>query len=54
MVYDRSEWRGFVRENAWGIASGMNSSLDEATVVDYYGYTKPLNGGSLSVVKPTT
>ena len=27
MVQDRSEWRGFVRRNAWGIARGMN--LDE-------------------------
>ena len=24
MVQDRSEWRGFVRENAWGVARGMN------------------------------
>ena len=24
MVHDRSEWRGFVRGNAWGIALGMN------------------------------
>ena len=25
MVQNRSEWRGFVRCNAWGIAWGMNS-----------------------------
>ena len=25
MVQDRSEWWGFVRGNAWGIAQGMNS-----------------------------
>ena len=24
MLQDRSEWRGFVRGNAWGIAQGMN------------------------------
>ena len=24
MVQDRSEWRGFVRGNAWGVAQGMN------------------------------
>ena len=24
MVHDRSVWWGFVRENAWGIARGMN------------------------------
>ena len=24
MVQDRSEWRGFVRGNAWGVARGMN------------------------------
>ena len=24
MVQDRSEWRGFVRGNVWGIARGMN------------------------------
>ena len=24
MVLDRSEWRGFVRGNVWGITSGMN------------------------------
>ena len=24
MVQDRSEWWGFVRDNAWGIAWGMN------------------------------
>ena len=23
MVQERSEWRGFVRENAWGVARGM-------------------------------
>ena len=23
-VQDGSEWRGFVRENAWGVAWGMN------------------------------
>ena len=23
MVHDRSVWRGFVRENAWGVAHGM-------------------------------
>ena len=29
MVQDRSEWRGFVKGNAWGIALGMNPDLDE-------------------------
>ena len=24
IVQDRSEWQGFVRENGWGIALGMN------------------------------
>ena len=24
LVQDRSEWRGFVKGNAWGIARGMN------------------------------
>ena len=24
MVWDRSEWLGFVRGNAWGVARGMN------------------------------
>ena len=24
IVQDRSEWRGFVRGNAWGVARGMN------------------------------
>ena len=24
MVQDRSEWRGFVRGNAWGVAQEMN------------------------------
>ena len=24
MVQDRSEWRGFVRGNAWGVVRGMN------------------------------
>ena len=24
MVQDRSEWRRFVRRNAWGVARGMN------------------------------
>ena len=24
MVHDRSVWRGFVRENAWGFPRGMN------------------------------
>ena len=24
MMKDRSEWRGFVKKNAWGIARGMN------------------------------
>ena len=24
MMQDRSEWRGFVRKNAWGVARGMN------------------------------
>ena len=24
MVYDRNEWREFVRKNAWGIDMGMN------------------------------
>ena len=24
MVQDRSEWWGFVRANAWGVAWGMN------------------------------
>ena len=24
MVQDRSEWRGFVKGNAWGVARGMN------------------------------
>ena len=24
MVQHKSEWRGFVRRNAWGIARGMN------------------------------
>ena len=24
MVQDRSEWRGFVRRNAWGVAREMN------------------------------
>ena len=24
MVHDRSEWRGFVRWNVWGVARGMN------------------------------
>ena len=24
MVQDRSEWRGFVRGNAWGVTRGMN------------------------------
>ena len=27
MVYDRDEWRGFVRGNFWGIARGMNPWL---------------------------
>ena len=25
MVQDKSEWRGFGRGNAWGVARGMNS-----------------------------
>ena len=25
MVQDRSEWCGFVKGNAWGVARGMNS-----------------------------
>ena len=24
IVYDRSEWRGFMRVSAWGVAQGMN------------------------------
>ena len=24
MVQDRSEWQGFVKGNAWGVAQGMN------------------------------
>ena len=24
MVYDRNEWWGFVKGNAWGIAQGIN------------------------------
>ena len=24
MIQDRSEWRGFVRENVWGVAREMN------------------------------
>ena len=24
MVQDRSEWQGFVMENAWGVGQGMN------------------------------
>ena len=27
MVCDRTEWRGFVRRNAWGITWGMNPSI---------------------------
>ena len=29
MVQDRSEWRGFVRGNAWGISHVMNPDLDK-------------------------
>ena len=29
MMQDRSEWQGFVRENAWGLARGMN--LEDAS-----------------------
>ena len=29
MVHDMSEWRGFVRVNAWGIARGINFCPDE-------------------------
>ena len=25
MAQDRSEWQGFVRRNAWGVARGMNT-----------------------------
>ena len=28
-VRDMSEWWGFVRGNAWGVARGMNPDLDE-------------------------
>ena len=38
-VQDRSEWRGFVRGNAWCIARGMN------TVVGCRSYMKPLKCG---------
>ena len=49
MVQDRSEWRGLVRGNAWGVAWGMNPTLKR-----YHNYMKPLTGGSRSVVEPTT
>ena len=27
LVQDKSEWQGFVRGNAWGVAHGMNPRL---------------------------
>ena len=34
MVQDRSEWQGFVRGNAWGIAGGMNPwTWQDATAI---------------------
>ena len=29
MVHDRNAWRGFVRENSWGIAPGTSLDLDK-------------------------
>ena len=49
MVQDRSEWQGFVRGNAWGVAQGMNPTLMRC-----HSYMKPLKCGSLSVAEPTT
>ena len=43
MVQDKSEWWGFVRGNAWGIAQGMNPRpWWDTTVVGCHSYMKPL------------
>ena len=49
MIHDRSEWWGFVRDNAWGITQGMNQTLTRC-----HSYMKPLKGGSPFMAKPTT
>ena len=54
VVQDRSEWQGFVRGNALGIAQGMKARPSrEATVLGCHIYMKPV-GANLSVDKPTT
>ena len=53
-MQDRSEWQGFVRGNALGIAQGMKARPSrEATVLGCHIYMKPV-GANLSVDKPTT
>ena len=45
MVQGRSEWRGFVRGNEWGVAWGMSPRpRRDATVEGYRSYMKPLSG----------
>ena len=55
MVKGGSEGRGFVRENAIGVARGMSPRpWREATVVGCHSYMKPLRDGNPSVAEPTT
>ena len=55
MVQARSEWRWFVRDNAWGVARGMNPRpWRDATVVCFHNYMNPLKGGSPFVAEPIT
>ena len=48
VVEDRSEWRGFVRGNAWGVARGD----EPLTLTRCHNYVKPLKIPSLA--EPTT
>ena len=55
MVQDRSEWRIFVRGNAWGVAPGNEPlTLTRCMVVGCHSYMKHLNRGSPFVAEPTT
>ena len=50
MVQDRSEWQRFVRGECMGCSPGDQP----LTLMRCHSYMKPLEGGSLSVVNPTT
>ena len=54
MVQDRSEWQGFVRGSAWGIAWRMNPQT--LMRCHSYGLSQLYEawGGNLSMAKPTT